>query len=779
MTDVRLPQLVFSTRAAMPRSGTDFDRRVVAESPGIPAAARGEFTRRADLVGTIARTELDRPVYTFSPLDAGGERRWLFARTVSIGRYRGGHQLLTHGLLLDSWHLDAMEGNPFLLDGGLGGGSPFLDSHPGADRELSSLRLPLPTLATSRRTNLRRLDFLASELAGYDGDFAALFKGLAADEPVAYVLDRPDPLLAEWLLLHLHPDDRHETSFHTFYCHGRSVPYRLLLVAPPDARAVRGQFRPLHVVEEGEGGTAPIGESVRELRRRSTGDLERTVRRYRVTFLASGEFPPLSRVDAELCLRSGLSLPLTADEERRLQQLRRRSGEQDRLPDAIQTLAAAWPTEHRRYAELASAVAESLPFPTPEELRQCVDDLRERDARELWATLVLFAADTPNGPLTTPRARADAWLAVAARGSERALLSLLAPAGGGVDPAAVPVLARYLRDAAHLVPPGKVGRLNSLVSVLLDEPLEGLGPLGTSPSAVSTLLAATAEALVARCNDGRALSSDRMARWLERACPHIPDAAAPAAGRLLAACAHTGDRELLRGAISHLRTASQTGEGLVWVALGEAVTLLRPSIEGAAIGPEALDLLRALTGLVAETTDETGRTPRAEATDEALAAVFLPALVVYHRLGGARAGRLAEELPPLRQVWLRWLTDVFTAGRTEAVFSDPEWVHLLEDDLQRHPVVGRVPVGGDGSTPDDRRRVLLRLAWHQWSDLVNLEGKASASEGRLLRLTLAGGRAHHQAIEAVVPEGLKKVAFDLLREAHWKEEAPQTYGRDA
>src|SRR5215210_318955 len=109
-----IPQLIFSTRSPSPKSGPDFVREVVAESPGVAEEVRAEFARRADIAGSILQHELRQAVYMFCPVAANA---WLLCRAMSLGLYRkGSNLLLVHGVVLAEEHLEALEGNPLLLD---------------------------------------------------------------------------------------------------------------------------------------------------------------------------------------------------------------------------------------------------------------------------------------------------------------------------------------------------------------------------------------------------------------------------------------------------------------------------------------------------------------------------------------------------------------------------------------------------------------------------------------------------------------------------------------
>jgi hypothetical protein len=337
-----IPHLVFSTRGAEPKSGSDFVRQVVAASPGVGEVARRELSLRADMAGSVLQfhTGDEREaleIFTFSPLEEGPGGPWLLARAVSLGLYRkGSHHLLVPGVVLgEEVLLDWLEGNPLALAapelrGELArGGFVFLDRHPGWEAKLEPLALGEGVAAAARAHNRRRLESLGGEGEATDRWLAAAYERLAAGERVACVAPDPRPETVETLLLHFHPDDRLELSFHTFYTHGRPVEYRLMGVLPEDEPRVRGQFRGLASIELArpprvQGGS--LGDKVCQLRRKSVPRFLAQLKDTRLTHLSRRRLHPLEPADARLALAHGLGEVLPPGGEERLELLLGRGG---------------------------------------------------------------------------------------------------------------------------------------------------------------------------------------------------------------------------------------------------------------------------------------------------------------------------------------------------------------------------------------------------------------------------------------------------------------------
>ena len=772
-----LPQLVFSTRARHPRGGADFVREIVAATPGVDEAVRGDFYRRADIVGRVLQTELGEPIYTFSPVAGDGGARWLFARTVPIGAYRKGHQLLTHGLLVERWHLEALAGDPFFLERERG--LRFRDDHPGAQVELPLLRVELPAVPPARDAEARRLERLSGELAERDRVLPALLDGLARGGPVLYVTPAPRPALVEWLLLHLHPDDRPEVSFHTWYGHGREVPYRLLLVPPEDLREVRPQFRSATVVEEGRAEPASptgFGELALALRLDSARRYVEALRRYRVTHLAEGgEHPPLEPRDAVLPFKEALGMPLTEQEQRRLRQLRARGEVEDPWSEAVGLIADAWQYERESFSDRLREAASAVPPLPPEALRRATEGAAADLPARRWALLALLVADPPRGPLTTDRGRREAWGRLAAgKEADRLLAFLSDDPSRRLEPRAVPILAAYALTAARSDRPEERAALAPVVSVLIDalqvwpEPPE---PEGDELAA--SMLALTSEALAWRRRRGLALPrADRLAPWLGVVVPRLGAGSAPAAGELLGACCAAGAVNLAASVIAHLRgAAGQGGEALLAVALAAAARRLAAPLAAAPAGDGALPLLAGLALLLDAVGSAELPAGQALAQNAALATACLPALAGVHAAEDLAALGLpipSRPLAAIRGCWLRLLARAYHGGAAAEVFADRRWLDLLEDDLRRHPAAEGSPGAESAAeTPvhDTRRPVLLHLAWGHWGAATTDPAGSGAprpATGRLLRLARGKVAAHRQAFLAVLSEDLHGQAEELL-----------------
>jgi hypothetical protein len=464
-----LPQLVFSTRAAEPSSGTDFVREIVAASSRVDEAARGELAGRADLVGTVLQADLDTagPIFTFSSFgDGAGGRRWLVARTVSVGHYRKGHQLLTHGLVLDRDQLDALGGNPFLL--ATPERSPFLDRHPmapgGPGEALPAATVRWPT--DPRRDNAERLDRLSARLAaGHDSVAGGLLSVLTAGERAVWAVDSPTPELAEWLLLHLHPADRPELSLTTWYSHDRPVPYDLALCRRDDARTVRSALRPSVVATGDVVSGAPLGPgpALVALRTRGAAVLGEGLRRYRLTFLErGGSHPPLAAASAAPALAELAGEELSPEERRSVRRLRLRGEADDPTERALELLAETLRHEPERLeVSLAEVVGSLSPQPAAE-LDRLVASRSGLPLEERLACLVLWTGSATGRRLATGAGRA------------RAVRQL-------VSPEVVAPLRQVARDLAGTTP---------ILDRVLSDLLEDAGPtltLAHAPTAVPLL----------------------------------------------------------------------------------------------------------------------------------------------------------------------------------------------------------------------------------------------------------------------------------------------------
>ena len=342
----RIPQLVFATRSPEPKSGSDFVRQIVAEQGEVTEEARKEFARRADIAGSVLQMRRDDSsdglrVFTFNRFD---KHTWLFSRAISLGIYRkGSHQLLVHGVLLSEEVLDWLGGNPFALDTPSLAelGFRFLDHHPGQRQMLDSLTLD-DRVATYAREHNR--DRLARIREADDAWLAAAYDALAVDARAACIARDPRPETIENLLLHFHPDDRMELSFHTFYTHSRPVDYRLLGVLPSDLSAIRRQFRDLETVDLGAATPEPrgLGMAACRGRRQHTREYVDLIEEVRLTYLSHRRLPPISLQNAAFALERGMpgGMGPSAIEQRRLDELRLRSG--GGLGYRIRDLAARW-----------------------------------------------------------------------------------------------------------------------------------------------------------------------------------------------------------------------------------------------------------------------------------------------------------------------------------------------------------------------------------------------------------------------------------------------------
>ena len=450
-------QMLFSTRGRDAAGGADSVREVIARSPGVPEAARRELAARADLGGSLLHAELDGPVYTFSPVegsDVPGGRSWLLCRAVSLGRYRkGAHQLLVHGLLLTREHLARLEGNPLLLgrpEIAGAAGVRWIEEHPGEGRTgLEPLALDPAVAARAPAANRDRLAELAELEAADDAAFPAAFGALARGERVACVADRPRASWVEWLLLHLHPLDRPEVSFHTWYSHGRPLAYRLLMTTPREAPRVRGQFRGLRLVElaaPGEAAADAVGEAVRRLRARSAEEYRAALAAFHLTRLADRPLPALGEADTLLALRDAAGETLRGEERARADLLRQRSEPAGRLRYAVGDLAAAWRRGGEGFdaAVRRMAAAVDVEPAAVEAVAGPVGRLPAEDAAERWALLALLDAAAEGRPGLADR-RVPTWRALVPRGRLDELLATLEERAAE----AVETLDAYLVRAAE------------------------------------------------------------------------------------------------------------------------------------------------------------------------------------------------------------------------------------------------------------------------------------------------------------------------------------------
>jgi hypothetical protein len=465
-----IPHLLFSTRDARPETSAGFNREVVAASPGVPETVRAAFESVADMTGFILRRQELPPVWACRRVEAG---RWLVARAVSLGTYRkGNHQLLIHGLCLGAEHLAALDGNPLLLAGpeARAAGFAFEEEHPGERRQLAPKRLDAGFAAGAAALNLARLRRLSEELDAAVTGFPALYDSLLdRGRPTAFATgERPDPGLLEWLLLHLHPADRAELSWHTWYAYDSPRPFDLVGVAASDAAELRRQLRDVELwFADGEGaGTAAgpgLGRHVEALRRRDPHRYALAVDAYYLTLLSGGgpdlrgrSLPALSPRDAALCLRAELGEPLSAEEEERRRWLATRRGKE--LTHQAADLAEAW---QRGAGELAGRLARLRE--TPLEVSEADRALAAAQAAndlQRWALLALLPAVEPAPgrrqlralwPRLLPAGGVPRLFALFHRPGDAELAAELlwpwmeALAGAGTDETGPPPWALYLR----------------------------------------------------------------------------------------------------------------------------------------------------------------------------------------------------------------------------------------------------------------------------------------------------------------------------------------------
>ncbi|HKH44705.1 MAG TPA: hypothetical protein VKM72_08585 [Thermoanaerobaculia bacterium] len=388
-----IPQLIFSTRSPSPKSGPDFVREVVAESPGVAEEVRAEFARRADIAGSILQHELRQAVYMFCPVAANA---WLLCRAMSLGLYRkGSNLLLVHGVVLAEEHLEALEGNPLLLDlpevqerSGLA----FREEHPGAGRHLPQLAFDGGVADLCHHLNQEHLERLA--VLRDEPWLAAAYDALAEGRRVGFAMPSPEPALLEALLLHFHPDDRLELSFHTFYSHSRAVDYRLLAVASEDAQEVRGQFRDLRLLDLGDSPPELPAESVGlravRLRKGSAKTFLETLSGYRLTYWSRRFEKPLTSDEASLVLRAGLGEATTAGERQRLQKLAGRG--QHGLRYRITTLTGVWRDEPERFTQQLAEIGDTQDPLTLPKLSEILD-APPASLDERWCLLALLTRD--------------------------------------------------------------------------------------------------------------------------------------------------------------------------------------------------------------------------------------------------------------------------------------------------------------------------------------------------------------------------------------------------
>jgi hypothetical protein len=482
--------LVFSTRSPSPKSGSDFVREVVAESPGVAPEVRAEFARRADIAGSVLQRQLANPVYMFCP--AGDA--WLLCRAVSLGLYRkGSNQLLVHGLVLGEEHLDILDCNPLLLDDeelGPTSGVKFLHDHPGSNPWLPELALDDQIAPRAREVNGGRLAKIRG--LGYDAQLAAAYGALAGGRRAGLMTLVPGPAPVKDILLHFHPDDRRELSFHTFYSHSRPLDYRLLLLIPEDAAAARGHFSDLQLLDLD--GSPPnlaagdLGNLAIRLRRRSVADFLGAVETYRVTHWSRRYLPPLAPEDAGLCLRAGLGESPTPAEQRRLRELAARG--QRGLRYRLTEMARTWRDEPGEFPAQLAEMARTEDRVTVRELTEVLQS-PPPGMDERWCLLALLARDEGLQPGEDwGKERTRVWRAL----MSGRLAAFLEGLSAAQVPAAEPILLEYalgdLAAGGGPDPPGQdweallawIGRRGSIPKPVLSRVEVTLARLAGEPA---------------------------------------------------------------------------------------------------------------------------------------------------------------------------------------------------------------------------------------------------------------------------------------------------------
>lgn len=529
-----VPHLLFSTRSRNPTGGAESVREVIAASPGVPEAAQREFAGRADLGGSVLHADLGGPVYTFSP---AGDGTFLFCRAVSLGRYRkGAHHFLVQGLLLTRRQLAWLDGNPLVLArGDLSGahGIEWIEEHPGEGARLAPLTLDPAIAERAAALDRRRFEELAAQPPVGDAAFPAVYAALTHGERVACVAASPTAAWVEWVLLHLHPLDRPEVSFHTWYSHGRAVPYRLMLTTDQEASRVRGQFRGLRLVDLGAAAPDPAGDRARALRRGSPDRYRKTLAEFHMTFLAEKPQRRLEDWEVVLCLRDALGEPLTAEEREHVDRLRRRSDPNAGLHHAVEDLAAVW----RRGGDLAAASRETAVAleiePAAVEavaavLGRSEDADSSLDPAERIAFLALLDAAAAAQPRLAAR-RVPAWRLLVARGTLPRLLAAVserAEAAAVLDPFVVAAAEAEAEEEAAPAPPGEPDwrrylswRIGRLPSKPLAARLEQIAVALPAPRAVRWL------ALLGEVHAQADRPAEAVRIWLEGECRRLPEPA--------------------------------------------------------------------------------------------------------------------------------------------------------------------------------------------------------------------------------------------------------------
>ncbi|MEM7588328.1 MAG: hypothetical protein AAF560_33380, partial [Acidobacteriota bacterium] len=218
----------------------------------------------------------------------------------------------------------------------------FQDTHPGFGQELEQMVLSREIAGQARAYNRQRLESLR---AADDAWLGHAYDQLAVGARLACVSAHPRASDLEALLLHLHPDDRLELSFHTFYSHSRAIDYRLIGVLASDLPGIERQFRGLESTRVDQPEPARrggLGTLVCRNRQRDPSGYLDLVERFRLTYLSDRHFPQIRLEDAAFALDKAWDDPqqLTREERQRLRHLKRRSI--GGLEDWIEELADCW-----------------------------------------------------------------------------------------------------------------------------------------------------------------------------------------------------------------------------------------------------------------------------------------------------------------------------------------------------------------------------------------------------------------------------------------------------
>jgi len=371
----RIPSLLFSTRSANPVGGVDFNREIVAESPNVPREARELFGRSADITLTARSPKEKVEVFLFRPFRPGG---WIFCRAVSLGLYRKtSHHLLIHGLVLHRGDLDALDGNPFLL--ATGEAACFQSTHPGGRKELMEIEFPRGIQGHARAMNQQRFLKLGSHLGGEEDAFLRLFDQTRQGEAARHELQDPGADWAEWMLLHFHPDDRAEVSFHTWAIDGVDKDYDLsfLPMAPGKSSRQRKVEAP-----------SQVAQKTLELRRLIGGDKYGDIlRRYLLTYRSEREAKPLTDDRALLALRFELGEALDEGEEEIVRRVRLRGLR--KLPEVVAYLSSVWQEKgFQGFWNVLTELVEVYPTVHLGKLSE-LKSLNRDDPREIWSALEL------------------------------------------------------------------------------------------------------------------------------------------------------------------------------------------------------------------------------------------------------------------------------------------------------------------------------------------------------------------------------------------------------